>query len=83
MLLDGSLQNRQATIVYEYIIQGSDVCHMLRHWETYQKFNRRLFEERYIAFLDGHLEVDPSIGWAGGEIWFYDNYVVSTEHDFK
>lgn len=49
---------------------------MLQHWDTYQRFNGRLFEERYKAYQGGHMEKDPSLGWFGGEIWFFDNYVL-------
>eukprot|EP00934_Nitzschia_sp_Nitz4_P002739 Nitzschia sp. Nitz4//scaffold111_size72815//56756//60609//NITZ4_005798-RA/size72815-snap-gene-0.111-mRNA-1//-1//CDS//3329533204//2729//frame0 len=68
--------NRKAAIVVEYIIQASDVAHTMQHWHTYQKFNRRLFEERYVAWLEGHAEKDPSVGWYGGELWFFDNYII-------
>jgi PDZ domain len=30
----------------------------------------------YFAYLQGRAEKDPSEGWYGGEIWFYDNYVI-------
>jgi PDZ domain len=30
----------------------------------------------YFAYLQGRAEKDPSEGWFGGEIWFYDNYVI-------
>jgi hypothetical protein len=69
--------DRRATIVYEYIIQASDVSHCMQHWLTYQKFNARLFEERYLAWLRGVAgELDPSVGWYNGEIWFFDNYII-------
>ena len=69
--------NRKATIIYEYIIQASDIAHTMQHWHTYQKFNRRLFEERYVAWINGHTgEKDPSAGWYGGELWFFDNYII-------
>ena len=69
--------NRRATITYEYIIQASDIAHTMQHWHSYQKFNKRLFEERYVAWLNGHAgEKDPSQGWYGGEIWFFDNYII-------
>jgi len=48
----------------------------MQHWITYKKFNRRLFEERYLAYRLGHLETDPSIGWYNGELWFFDNYII-------
>lgn len=68
--------NRKATIVFEYIIQAADVCHTMQHWHTYQRFNKRLFEERYVAWLNGHLKTDPSLDWYRGEIWFFDNYII-------
>jgi hypothetical protein len=69
--------DRKATIVFEYIIQASDVSHCMQHWLTYQKFNSRLFEERYLAWMQGVAgENDPSVGWFNGEIWFFDNYII-------
>lgn len=68
--------NRRATIVFEYIIQASDVAHTMQHWTTYQKFNKRLFEERYVAWINGRAAKEPSQGWYGGELWFFDNYII-------
>jgi hypothetical protein len=69
--------DRKATIVFEHIIQASDVSHCMQHWHTYQKFNTRLFEERYVAYLKGVSgENPPWIGWYKGEIWFFDNYII-------
>jgi 3'5'-cyclic nucleotide phosphodiesterase len=77
-LLDSKgLVDRKATIVFEHIIQASDVIHCMQHWLTYQKFNARLFEERYVAWIKGASEIDdPSEGWYNGEIWFFDNYII-------
>jgi hypothetical protein len=59
------------------IIQASDVCHTMQHWHTYQKYNARLFEERYIAYRKGVSgENPPWVGWYNGEIWFFDNYII-------
>jgi len=68
--------NRKATIIFEYIIQASDISHTMQHWHTYQKFNARLFEERYVAWMNGHLGKNPAEGWFGGELWFFDNYII-------
>jgi class 3 adenylate cyclase len=69
--------DRKATIVFEHIIQASDVCHCMQHWHTYQKFNSRLFEERYLAYRKGVAgENPPWVGWYKGEIWFFDNYII-------
>jgi hypothetical protein len=49
----------------------------MQHWHTYQKFNSRLFEERYIAYLKGVAGDNPPwVGWYKGEIWFFDNYII-------
>jgi 3'5'-cyclic nucleotide phosphodiesterase/Adenylate and Guanylate cyclase catalytic domain len=69
--------DRKATIVFEYIIQSSDVIHCMQHWLTYQKYNARLFEERFLAWLNGTPGArDPAMGWYEGEIWFFDNYII-------
>jgi class 3 adenylate cyclase len=70
-------KDRKATIVLEHILQASDVCHTMQHWHTYQKFNSRLFEERYIAYKKGVAgENPPWVGWYNGELWFFDNYII-------
>jgi class 3 adenylate cyclase len=69
--------DRKATIVFEHIIQASDVCHCMQHWHTYQKFNSRLFEERYVAFRKGVAGEDPPWkSWYEGEISFFDKYII-------
>jgi 3'5'-cyclic nucleotide phosphodiesterase/Adenylate and Guanylate cyclase catalytic domain len=74
---DKVLSDRKATIVFEYIIQASDGIHCMQHWLTYQKFNSRLFEERYVAWLKQVPgSSDPAVGWFEGEIWFFDNYII-------
>jgi hypothetical protein len=74
---DGEIMSdRKATIVFEYIIQASDVAHTMQHWHVYQKWNKRLFDERYTAYLTGREKEDPSVGWHKGEIWFFDNYII-------
>lgn len=65
--------NRKASIVFEHIIQASDVSHTMQHWFTFRKFNERLFEERYVAWLKGVSGADdPSVGWYKGELGFFD-----------
>lgn len=68
--------DRRATVIYEYIIQAADISHTMQHWNTYMKFNQRLFEERYLAWINGHAPKEPSAGWFGGELWFFDNYII-------
>jgi 3'5'-cyclic nucleotide phosphodiesterase len=70
-------RDRKATIVFEHIIQASDVSHTMQHWHTYQKYNARLFEERYIAFRRGVAgNTPPWNGWYRGELSFFDYYII-------
>ena len=71
--IEGDLR---ATIVIEYIIQASDVVHTMQHWTVYQKWNKRLFCEMMSAYKAGRADKDPSEGWYGGELWFFDNYII-------
>jgi hypothetical protein len=66
----------RATIVVEYILQASDVAHTMQHWHIYIKWNERLFMETYNAFIEGRTTKDPCDGWYGGELWFFDNWVI-------
>jgi hypothetical protein len=73
---DSEFRSLKAMIVVEHIIQAADVAHTMQHWQVYIKWNERLFQELYLAYEDGRSEKDPSEGWYGGEIWFFDNYVI-------
>ncbi|CAB9500129.1 Receptor-type guanylate cyclase gcy [Seminavis robusta] len=69
--------NRKATIVIEHIIQASDVSHTMQHWHVYTKWNEKLYQEQYLAYVAGRGGAkDPTDGWYGGELWFFDNYVI-------
>lgn len=68
--------DRKATIVFEYIIQASDVAHTMQHWCTYQKWNTRLFEERFLSFIDWKEKCDPVFSWYQGELDFFDKYII-------
>lgn len=59
--------NRRATIVIEHIIQASDVAHTMQHWHVYRKWNGRLFEEMYQAYMEGRINNDPSENWYEGK----------------
>mmetsp|Transcript_6633 Transcript_6633/g.10131 ORF Transcript_6633/g.10131 Transcript_6633/m.10131 type:complete len:1139 (+) Transcript_6633:135-3551(+) len=78
--LEGDLR---ATIVVEHIIQASDVVHTMQHWTVYQKWNRRLFAEMRSAYKEGRTPKDPAEGWYGGELWFFDNYIIPLAKKLK
>jgi class 3 adenylate cyclase len=75
-IADNDTLSRKATVVFEYIIQASDVAHTMQHWHVYCKWNERLFHERCRAYVAGREDEDPSEGWYKGEIGFFDNYVI-------
>jgi class 3 adenylate cyclase len=75
--------DRKATIVIEHLIQASDVSHTMQHWHIYRKWNARLFEELYRAYVDGRSDKDPSEFWYKGEIGFYDFYIIPLAKKLK
>jgi len=75
--------DRKATVVIEHLIQASDVAHTMQHWHIYRKWNARLFEEMYKAYLEGRAEKDPSEFWYQVEIGFYDFYIIPLAKKLK
>jgi hypothetical protein len=75
--------NRKATIVIEHLIQASDVSHTMQHWHVYLKWNERLFQEMYKAYLEGRAEKDPSESWYQGELGFFDFYLIPLGNKLK
>lgn len=75
--------NRKATIVIEHIIQASDIAHTMQHWHVYRKWNQRLFEELYVAFLNGRMDKDPADFWYKGEFGFFDFYIIPLTKKLK
>ena len=75
--------NRKATIILEHLIQASDVSHTMQHWHIYIKWNKRLFQEMYKAYLDGRAEKDPSTFWYEGEKGFFDFYIIPLAKKLK
>ena len=75
--------NRKATIVIEHIIQASDVAHTMQHWHVFCKWNEKLYQEMYGAFLSGRSNKDPSIDWYESEIGFFDHYIIPLARKLK
>jgi hypothetical protein len=73
---DPSYFNRKATMSIELMMQASDIGHTMQHWHLYRKWNERLFEEMYAAYLEGRSDKDPCDGWYEGELSFFDTYVI-------
>jgi 3'5'-cyclic nucleotide phosphodiesterase len=80
---DATKIDRKATLVYESIIQAADIAHTMQHWQTYAKFNERLFEEQYVAYLNGHEDQDPAQHWYESELTFFDQHVLPLAEQLK
>lgn len=83
--IDGQkeLQDRQATVLLEYLVQASDVAHTMQHWTVYRKWNERLFYENVKAFNAGRLEEDPCNFWYEAELEFFDNTIIPLAKKLK
>ena len=77
------VNNMRATIVIEHILQASDVSHTMQHWHVYRKWNKKLFQEMYLAFRAGRMATDPSTFWYSGELGFFDNYIIPLAKKLK
>jgi len=75
--------NRKATIVIEHLLQASDVAHTMQHWHIYRKWNARLFEEMYKAYIDGRADKSPADNWYEGEKGFFDFYIIPLARKLK
>ncbi|CAB9520226.1 Receptor-type guanylate cyclase gcy [Seminavis robusta] len=75
--------DRKATIVIEHIIQASDISHTMQHWIVYRKWNQKLFDELYVAYLNGKMDKDPATFWYQGEIGFFDFYIIPLTRKLK
>jgi hypothetical protein len=73
---DGKDDHVKASIVMEHLIQTADVCHTMQHWQIYQKWNARLFQELYNAFTEGRSKQNPADTWYKGELGFFDFYII-------
>jgi 3'5'-cyclic nucleotide phosphodiesterase len=40
----------------EHLIQASDISHTVQHWHIYRKWNARLFEDMYRAYVEGRVD---------------------------
>jgi hypothetical protein len=45
--------------------------------------NERLFREMYAAYRAGRADKNPSESWYGGELWFFENYVIPLAKKLK
>jgi 3'5'-cyclic nucleotide phosphodiesterase len=77
------VQDLQATVVIEHLMQASDVSHTMQHWHIYRKWNTHLFYEMHEAYREGRMATDPSTFWYTGELHFFDNYIIPLTNKLK
>jgi hypothetical protein len=75
--------SRKAAIVFEHLIQASDIAHTMQHWQVFVKWNERLFQEMVTAYRQGRLPQDPSIHWYTSELSFFENYIIPLAKKLK
>ena len=59
----------------EHLMQVADIAHLMQSWETFLKWNFRLYKELMMNYSKG-LIPDPSTGWSNGQVGFIMNYVL-------
>ena len=62
-------------VAVEHLMQVADVAHLMQGWETFLKWNLKLYKELMACHENG-LMPDPSDSWAAGQIGFFSNYVI-------
>ena len=55
----------------------------MQHWHVYREWNQKLFEELYVAYLNGRMEKDPATFWYKGEFGFFDFYIIPLTKKLK
>lgn len=65
----------KASSVMEQVIQAADVSHTMQSWSTFIKWNKKLYDEQWKAFMVGRGD-NPSIGWYENQLCFYDFYII-------
>lgn len=71
-----SQRSLRSAVILEQIMQAADVAHTMQHWDTFKKWNLRLYRELSKGYRDGRGAFDPREGWYEGEIGFFNFYVI-------
>jgi hypothetical protein len=68
--------NRKATVVLEHIFQASDYSYTMQEWKTYNKFNKKLFEESYLSHIKGRARQNPFDHWYESQLDHFDSCII-------
>jgi hypothetical protein len=66
----------QQSVLIETMLNVADVAHAMQSWELFLFWNRRLYEELYVAYKIGRSEIDPSVDWFQNQLGFYKLYII-------
>ena len=58
------------------MLNVADVAHAMQSWDLFLFWNRRLYEELYVAYKIGRSEIDPSVDWFQNQLGFYKLYII-------
>jgi len=73
----------QQSVVIETMLNVADVAHSMQCWELFLFWNRRLFEELFVAFKVGRSDHEPSGDWYENQLGFYAIYVIPLAEKMK
>ena len=66
----------QQSVLIETMLNVADVAHAMQSWDLFLFWNRRLYEELYVAYKIGRSEIDPSVDWFQNQLGFYKLYII-------
>ena len=72
----GTNNQLQQHAVLETMMNVADVAHTMQSFNTFVKWNRRLFRELHTARSAGRLPFDPSVNWYENQIGFFNHYIL-------
>ena len=72
----GTNNQLQQHAVLETMMNLADVAHTMQSFNTFVKWNRRLFRELHAARSAGRLPFDPSARWYENQIGFFNHYIL-------
>jgi hypothetical protein len=66
----------QQCVLIDTLLNVADVAHSMQSWELFLFWNRRLYEELYVAFKMGRSDIDPSNDWYENQLGFFKLYII-------
>mmetsp|Transcript_18804 Transcript_18804/g.32339 ORF Transcript_18804/g.32339 Transcript_18804/m.32339 type:complete len:366 (-) Transcript_18804:1588-2685(-) len=80
---DNTREALRHSVVIETMLNIADVAHSMQSWELFLFWNRKLYEELYVAYKSGRSSNDPSNDWYENQLGFYRLYVIPLAEKMK